>query len=391
MPTARGRCVRCRRRCYVISRDDELGRLFVGASLVQCLDNVETFRSVSHRRRGHLAILQESACIVLVSDRPEGRGEGGTEWGHPVSNASGRTVEEIDFSADVADFGRLKPAEQHFILTVLSFFAASDGIVNLNIAQRLVTQIQLPEIVAFYNCQILMETIHSEAYSLMIEVFCSAVPSINKHALFEGMDRSPSINAKAKWFLDTIDSEPVGEAAFPTRLITMACVEGIFFSSSFASIFYMRKRGLLPGLCMANNYISRDEGLHMQFAVLLFRKLGRPLPSARVLEIVREATALELEFVAEALPVEIIGMNAPLMEQYVKYVANYLCTCLECDKAYPGVTNPFDWMEAISLEKKANFFEKVETEYALSGVMEGADHPGTATIGSISDMMTADF
>ena len=276
--------------------------------------------------------------------------------------ASFWTAEEIDLHDDLKDWASLNDGEKHFISHVLAFFAASDGIVNENLAANFLHEVQYPEAKCFYGFQIMMENIHSETYSLLIDTYIK--DSTEKTRLFNAIETVPCVAKKADWALKWITN-----GNFAERLVAFAAVEGIFFSGSFCSIFWMKKRGLLPGLAFANELISRDEGLHCDFACLLYTKhLVERLPESRVLEIITDAVRIEQEFVTDALPVDLIGMNAKLMNQYIEFVADRLLTELGCSKYY-NASNPFDFMEMISLQGKTNFFEKRVGEYQKAGVM----------------------
>jgi ribonucleoside-diphosphate reductase subunit M2 len=269
--------------------------------------------------------------------------------------------QEIDFSKDVSDWNqKLNDDERHFISMILAFFAASDGIVTENLAVRFMGDVQLAEARAFYGFQIAMENIHSECYSIMIDTYIKEPEQQTK--LFKAIDNFPCITKKAawarKWIMDN-------RSSFPARLIAFAVVEGIFFSASFASIYWLKKRGLLPGLTFSNQLISRDEAMHCEFAVLLYGKLQKKLQKKRVYEIIQEAVEIEKEFITEAIPCRLIGMNNVLMTQYIEFVADRLCLQLGYDKIY-GTLNPFDFMELISMESKVNFFERTNSEYALA-------------------------
>ncbi|MBT7609804.1 MAG: ribonucleoside-diphosphate reductase [Bacteriovoracaceae bacterium] len=274
------------------------------------------------------------------------------------------TVEEIDLFADLADWERLNENEKHFITHVLAFFAASDGIVNENLAQRFYNEVQIPEARCFYGFQIAMENVHSEMYSLLIDTYVKDTTEKNK--LFNAIQHLPLVEKKARWAMNWINSKK----SFAHRLIAFAAVEGIFFSGSFCSIYWLKKRGLMPGLCTSNEFISRDEGLHCEFACLIHDMLGpdEKLDTNVINQIITEAVEIEKEFITEALPVSLIGMNATLMKQYIEFVADHWLTRLGCHKQYNAV-NPFEWMELISLEGKTNFFEKRVSEYQKSGVM----------------------
>ena len=278
------------------------------------------------------------------------------------AEASFWTAEEIDLNPDLQDWdNKLNDDEKHFIKHVLAFFAASDGIVNENLAVNFMNEVQYPEARCFYGFQIMMENIHSETYSLLIDSYIRE-PN-EKDRLFHSIDTLPCVGKKAEWALKWI-----GNGTFAERLIAFAAVEGIFFSGSFCSIFWLKKRGLMPGLTFSNELISRDEGLHCDFACLLYSQLKNQLPKEKVTAIITNAVGIEKEFVTDALPVRLIGMNADMMCQYIEFVADRLLVALGCPKAY-NVTNPFDFMELISLQGKTNFFEKRVAEYQKSGVM----------------------
>ncbi len=277
------------------------------------------------------------------------------------AEASFWTAEEIDLSADLKDWERLNPGEKHFITHVLAFFAASDGIVNENLAVNFMSEVQLPEARCFYGFQIMMENIHSETYSLLIDTYIN--DTAEKGRLFNAIDTVPCVQKKAEWAIRWIS-----RGSFAERLIAFAAVEGIFFSGSFCSIFWLKKRGLMPGLSFSNELISRDEGLHCDFACLLYSMLDEKLPKERVQQMIAEAVTIEQEFVTDSLPVDLIGMNAKMMSQYIEFVADRLLVSLGCSKIY-NTTNPFDFMELISLQGKTNFFEKRVAEYQKAGVM----------------------
>lgn len=275
-------------------------------------------------------------------------------------------AEEIDLSKDYADWETLNTDEKYFISMILAFFAASDGIVLENLATRFMSDVQISEARAFYGFQIAMENIHSQTYSLLIETYIKN--SEEKHRLFNALEYFPCIQKKGDWAQKWINDNRSG---FATRLIAFACIEGIFFSGAFCSIYWLKKRGLMPGLTFSNELISRDEALHTEFAILLYKKLVKKLTKARIHEIIKEAVEIENEFICEALPCRLIGMNAGLMTQYIQFVADRLCLQLGYDKIY-NVSNPFDFMELISLESKTNFFEKRVDAYALATkTMEG--------------------
>ena len=269
-------------------------------------------------------------------------------------------AEEIDLSKDVKHWTTLTDNEQHFIKHILAFFAASDGIVIENLGQRFMNEVQLSEARAAYSFQIMMENIHSETYSLLIDTLVKE--EREKTKLFEAINNFPCIKKKADWSIKWINDK---RSSFATRLIAFACVEGIFFSGSFCSIYWLKKRGLMPGLTFSNELISRDEGMHTDFAVLLFSKLEKKPKRAKILEILKDAVEIEKEFICEALPCKLIGMNSKLMSQYIEFVADRLLVQLGYNKCYK-TANPFDFMEMISLEGKTNFFEKRVGDYSLS-------------------------
>jgi ribonucleotide reductase beta subunit family protein with ferritin-like domain len=278
--------------------------------------------------------------------------------------ASFWTTEEIDLTTDINDWKKMTADERFFISNVLAFFAASDGIVNENLATRFMADVQSAEARCFYGFQIAMENIHSETYSLLIDTFISDTQE--KTRLFQAIDTIPCVQQKARWALKWLDES----RSFAERLVAFAAVEGIFFSGSFCSIFWMKKRGLMPGLCFSNELISRDEGLHTDFACLLFKYMLMK-PSHKVVEeIIVDAVRCEQEFVTSSLPVSLIGMNAKMMCEYIEFVADRLLVSLGNPKRYNTV-NPFDWMEMISMQGKTNFFEKKVSEYQKAGVMTG--------------------
>lgn len=268
--------------------------------------------------------------------------------------------EEIDLSKDITHWDSLSDDEKFFISMILAFFAASDGIVLENLASRFMNDVQLSEARAFYGFQIAMENIHSETYSLLIETYIKNTEV--KSRLFNAMENFPCIKKKSDWAQKWIKDN---RSSFATRLIAFACIEGIFFSGAFCSIYWLKKRGLMPGLTFSNELISRDEALHCEFAVLLYSKLVKKVEKSRFYEIIKEAVEIEIEFICEALPCRLIGMNSELMTQYIKFVADRLCLQLGYKKIY-NVTNPFDFMELISLESKTSFFEKRNDAYALA-------------------------
>lgn len=279
--------------------------------------------------------------------------------------ASFWTAEEIDLSGDLKDWAALNDGERHFISHVLAFFAASDGIVNENLAVNFMSEVQLPEARCFYGFQIMMENIHSETYALLIDTYVKDPQE--KHHLFHAIDTVPAVKKKAEWALRWIEN-----GSFAERLVAFAAVEGIFFSGSFCSIFWKKKRGLMPGLTFSNELISRDEGLHCEFACLLYSMLSNQLPKEQVYKIIGDAVRIEKEFITDALPVDLIGMNAKLMQQYIEFVADRWLVELGCEKMF-NTANPFDFMEMISLEGKTNFFEKRVGDYQKAGVMGGKD------------------
>jgi ribonucleoside-diphosphate reductase subunit M2 len=275
--------------------------------------------------------------------------------------------EEIDLTKDVSQWESLNHDERYFLSMILAFFAASDGIVLENLAVRFMNDVQLSEARAFYGFQIAMENIHSTTYSLLIETYIK--DKEEKHKLFHAIENFPCIKKKSDWSQKWIHDN---RSSFATRLVAFACVEGIFFSGAFCSIYWMKKRGLMPGLTFSNELISRDEALHCEFAILLYSKLLKKMNKNRIYEIIKEAVEIETEFICDALPCRLIGMNSQLMTQYIQFVADRLSVQLGYEKIY-NVANPFDWMELISLESKTSFFERRNDAYALankSGVEE---------------------
>lgn len=277
------------------------------------------------------------------------------------AEASFWTAEEIDLSQDLVDWTKLSDNEQHFIKHVLAFFAASDGIVNENLVVNFMQDVTIPEARCFYGFQIAIENIHAETYSLLIDTYIK--DNTEKDKMFNAIETLECVKKKAKWAMNWIDSSP----SFAHRLIAFAAVEGIFFSGSFCSIFWLKKRGLMPGLSFSNQLISRDEGLHCDFACLLYSMLENKLSKQEVYQIICDAVEVEKEFVSDALPVSLIGMNADLMKQYIEFVADRLIMSLGYPKVY-NTENPFSWMEMISLEGKTNFFENRVSEYKKAGV-----------------------
>ena len=275
--------------------------------------------------------------------------------------------EEIDLTKDLKDWESLNQDERFFISMILAFFAASDGIVLENLAMRFMNDVQLSEARAFYGFQIAMENIHSHTYSLLIETYIKDYEE--KSRLFNAIEHFPSIKKKSDWAQKWIHDN---RSSFATRLIAFACVEGIFFSGAFCSIFWIKKRGLLPGLTFSNELISRDEALHCEFAILLYSKLIKKMSKSRIHEIIKEAVEIETEFICEALPCRLIGMNSQMMTQYIQFVADRLCVQLGYDKIY-NVTNSCDFMEMISLTSKSNFFEKRNDSYALANKTQNSE------------------
>ena len=268
--------------------------------------------------------------------------------------------EEVDLSKDIDDWQSLTDNEQYFISMILAFFAASDGIVLENLAVRFMSDVQLSEARAFYGFQIAMENIHSEMYSLLIETYIK--DNQQKQHLFSALENFPCIKSKADWASKWINDK---RSSFATRLVAFACVEGIFFSGAFCSIYWLKKRGLMPGLTFSNELISRDEALHTEFAVYLYSTLSKKLKKDKIYEIIKEAVEIEKEFISNALSCRLIGMNSVLMSQYIEFVADRLVSQLGYDPIYKS-SNPFDFMEMISIEGKTNFFEKRVGEYALA-------------------------
>jgi ribonucleotide reductase beta subunit family protein with ferritin-like domain len=274
--------------------------------------------------------------------------------------------EEVDLSKDLVHWSTLSGNEQHFIKRILGFFAGSDGIVMENLGQRFMTEIQLPEAKFFYSVQLMMESVHSETYSLLIDTYIE--DRTEKVEILRSIQTVPCIQKKAEWALSWIGSE---EADFPTRLMAFAAIEGVFFSGAFCAIFWLKQRGLMPGLTASNEFIARDEGLHTDFACLLYSKCKHRLPKTKAIKLMREAVKIEKEFILEALPCSLIGMSAPRMSEYIEFVADRLMVALGYAKIW-NTANPFPWMERISLEGKDNFFEKRVTNYALAGVGQDA-------------------
>jgi ribonucleoside-diphosphate reductase subunit M2 len=276
-------------------------------------------------------------------------------------------AEEIDLSKDLTNWESLNGDEKHFISMILAFFAASDGIVLENLASRFMSEVQVSEARAFYGFQIAMENIHSQTYSLLIETYIK--DNEEKNRLFNAIEYFPCIKKKSDWAQKWIHDN---RSSFATRLVAFACVEGIFFSGAFCSIYWLKKRGLMPGLTFSNELISRDEALHCEFAILLYSKLLKKVDKARIHELIKEAVDIETEFICEALPCRLIGMNSELMSQYIRFVADRLCVQLGYKKIY-NVSNPFDFMELISLEGKTNMFERKISEYSLANKTQTND------------------
>ena len=283
--------------------------------------------------------------------------------------ASFWTAEEIDLYQDLEDWEKLNDDERHYIKHVLAFFSASDGIVNENLCLRFYNDVQIPEARCFYGFQIAMENIHAETYGLLIDTYIKDTKE--KDYLFKAVENIPCIKKKADWAMKWI----YGNDDFATRLLAFAAVEGIFFSGSFCSIFWLKKRGLMPGLTFSNELISRDEGLHTDFACLLFKHLKNKPKDSEIYELINGAVQFEQEFITEALPVSLIGMNANMMKEYIEFVADRLLMELGLSPLYNS-QNPFDWMELISLQGKTNFFEKRVAEYQKAGVMNSVSEEG---------------
>merc|ERR1712056_142172 len=304
--------------------------------------------------------------------------------GYKKHEASFWTAEEIDLSSDGKDWDGLSKDERHFIKHILAFFAASDGIVLENLAGQFSTEVQLPEARAFYGFQMAMENIHSETYSLLIEQYVRD-PS-EQEEVFNAIATMPAVKEKAEWAIQWMNTEN----SFAERLVAFAAVEGVLFSGSFCAIYWLKKRGLMPGLTFSNELISRDEGLHAEFACLLYGMLERKLPEDVVHDIIRGAVAVERRFICEALSCDLIGMNNELMTRYIEFVADRLLSALGHPKLF-NVTNPFDWMELISLQGKTNFFEKRVGDYQKAGVMSSVQGKDGANEESKGFALDADF
>jgi ribonucleotide reductase beta subunit family protein with ferritin-like domain len=269
-------------------------------------------------------------------------------------------VGELNLAQDLKDWEKLTEPEQHFIKMVLAFFSSADGVVTDNLGARFMNEVQISEARQFYAFQIAVEAIHSETYSLLIDTYIRDAEEKDK--LFKAVENYPCINKKFGWAQKWLNDK---RSSFATRLVAFAIVEGIFFSSSFAAIYWIKKRGLMPGLTFSNELISRDEALHTEFAVLLYNKLQKRLPKKKIHDIIKEAVEIEKEFITEAIPCRMIGMNAKLMTEYIEFVADRLAVQLGYDKVFNS-QNPFDFMELISIESKVNFFERTNSEYALA-------------------------
>ena len=281
--------------------------------------------------------------------------------------ASFWTAEELDFTQDLKDWEKLNSDEQHFITNVLAFFAGSDGIVMENLVERFTGEVAWTEAKMAYGFQSAMEAIHSEVYSLMIDTFVK--DDDEKHRLFNAIQTIPCVGKKAQWAIKWIGDK---KSSFATRLVAFACVEGIFFSGSFCAIFWLKQRGLMPGFTTSNEFISRDEGMHTDFACLLYSHIQNRVRKGKIVEIIKEAVDIEKEFICESLPCRLLGMNADLMSQYIEFVADRLCLQLGYGKIFNS-SNPFDFMERISLEGKDNFFEKRVSNYSKAGVGKAAE------------------
>jgi ribonucleotide reductase beta subunit family protein with ferritin-like domain len=310
------------------------------------------------KARGEYLLCQEHNRYVMFPIKDE------SIWNmYKKAEDSFWRVEEVDLSKDLNDWNKLDDKEKYFISMILAFFAASDGIVLENLGLRFMTEVQLAEAKAFYGFQIAMENIHSIMYSQLIETYIKN--PFEKDKLFNAIDNFPCIKKKADWSIKWIQDN---DSDFATRLVAFACVEGIFFSGAFCAIYWLKKRGLLPGLTFSNELISRDEALHTEFAILLYTKLENKLSKSKIEEIVKEAVQIEQEFICEALPCSLIGMNQKLMSQYIEFIADRLTVQLGYEKIY-NTSNPFDFMEMISIQRKTNFFENKVSEYALATKM----------------------
>ena len=294
------------------------------------------------------------------------------------AQASTWTAEELDLASDAKDWAKLTDGERHFIKRVLGFFAGADGIVNENLAANFMDEVQIPEARCFYAFQCAIENVHSETYSLLIDTYVR--DPAEKEKLFNSIETVPCIKRKAQWALKYADAK---NASFAERLVAFAAVEGIFFSASFCSIYWLRKRGLMAGLCFSNDLIARDEGLHTDFACLLYGMLVNKLTHEQVSQIICDAVSIECDFVTDALPVSLLGMNAAQMQEYVQFVADRLMVALGCDKIYRA-SNPYPWMTSISIDGKTNFFEKRVPEYSKAG-FGVKEERGNAVVGLVFD------
>ena len=297
---------------------------------------------------------------------------------YKMEQASFWTAEEIDLAEDLKDWKELNENEKHFLKHILAFFAASDGIVNENLVMNFSNEVCWPEARAFYGFQIMMENIHAETYSLLIDTYIT--DENEKDHLFKALETVPSVKKKGEWAMRWLSRK---RGSFAERLVAFAAIEGIFFSGSFRAIFWLKKRGLMPGLTFSNELISRDEGLHCDFACLLHNKLLKGAGENVIRSIIAEAVEIEIEFVTNALPVSLIGMNSDLMKQYIQFVADRLLVALGATKLY-NVGNPFPWMEMISMQGKTNFFEKRVAEYQKAGVMDNS------SLGSVQQRFSVD-
>lgn len=297
---------------------------------------------------------------------------------YKMEQASFWTAEEIDLAEDLKDWKELNENEKHFLKHILAFFAASDGIVNENLVMNFSNEVCWPEARAFYGFQIMMENIHAETYSLLIDTYIT--DENEKDHLFKALETVPSVKKKGEWAMRWLSRK---RGSFAERLVAFAAIEGIFFSGSFCAIFWLKKRGLMPGLTFSNELISRDEGLHCDFACLLHNKLLKGAGENVIRSIIAEAVEIEIEFVTNALPVSLIGMNSDLMKQYIQFVADRLLIALGATKLY-NVGNPFPWMEMISMQGKTNFFEKRVAEYQKAGVMDNS------SLGSVQQRFSVD-
>ena len=297
---------------------------------------------------------------------------------YKMEQASFWTAEEIDLAEDLKDWKELNENEKHFLKHILAFFAASDGIVNENLVMNFSNEVCWPEARAFYGFQIMMENIHAETYSLLIDTYIT--DENEKDHLFKALETVPSVKKKGEWAMRWLSRK---RGSFAERLVAFAAIEGIFFSGSFCAIFWLKKRGLMPGLTFSNELISRDEGLHCDFACLLHNKLLKGAGENVIRSIIAEAVEIEIEFVTNAPPVSLIGMNSDLMKQYIQFVADRLLVALGATKLY-NVGNPFPWMEMISMQGKTNFFEKRVAEYQKAGVMDNS------SLGSVQQRFSVD-